>query len=140
MKTIAKSVAVVVFALVATQAANGQRVMNDPTYSINNYKHPNKAEYMKKQQDAQPIEYVEEIKDADDNKTENSLTSSSNYKHMSASKAKTKKFRRTDEPSFRTSANIPAYSGNYKAQFPGRPRKVQAVKPAQNADVPVANN
>ena len=140
MKTIAKNLAVVVFALVATQVIHAQRVMNDPSYSTSNYKHPNKANYVKKQQDAQPVIYVEEVKDENEQKVENSLTSSANYKNMSASKAKTKKFKQTDEPSFYVAPRVTAASyGNYKSQFQGRPRKVQASKPATEAEVPVAN-
>lgn len=138
MKTIAKNLAVVVFALVATHAATAQKVMNDPSYSISNYKHPNKASYVKRQQDAQPVIYLEEVKEEETN-ADNSLTSSANYKNMSASKAKTKKFRQTDEPSFYVAPRVStAASGNYKSQFQGRPRK--AEKLAQTPDMPVAVN
>jgi hypothetical protein len=141
MKTIAKSLAAVVFALVATQVANAQRVMkNDPSYSVNNYKHPNKAALAKKQQDAQPVVYVEEIKDENAQAEDNSLTASANYKNMSASKAKTKKFRQTDEPSFHVAPRVSASSyGNYKSQFQGRTRKTE-VKNDQSVEVPVAVN
>lgn len=141
MKTIAKTLTVVVFALVATQVANAQRVMNDPTYSINNYKHPNKANYMKKQLDAQPVIYLEEIKDENSQKADNSLTASANYKNMSPSESKTKKFRQTDEPSFHVAPRISAAAnGNYKAQFPARTRKTESAKPVQTTEVPVAVN
>ena len=141
MKTIAKNLTVVVFALIASHAANAQRVMNDPSYSINNYKHPNKANYVKKQLDAQPVIYLEEIKDENSQRADNSLTSSANYKNMSPSEARTKKFRQTDEPSFHVAPRVSsASSGNYKAQFPARTRKAESAKPTQTTEVPVAVN
>jgi hypothetical protein len=122
MKTIAKTfIAIGVVMLV--QSANAQKVMNDPSYSIHNYKHPNKANYMKKQLEKYPTQYVEEVKD-EEAKSENSLTSSANYKNMSASKSKMKKFRKTEDPDFYV---VPKGSapGNYKMQFPVRKKKVE---------------
>ena len=140
MKTIAKTLTVIVFALVASHIANAQRVMNDPSYSINNYKHPNKANYMKKQLDAQPVIYLKEVKDESAPKADNSLTSSANYKNMSPSESKTKKFRQTDEPSFHVAPRVStAASGNYKAQFPGTTRKTEVAKPV-STEAPVAVN
>jgi hypothetical protein len=141
MKTIAKNLTVVAFALVVSHVANAQRVMNDPSYSINNYKHPNKANYMKKKLDAQPVIYLEEIKEESAPKADNSLTSSANYKNMSPSESKTKKFKQTDEPSFHVAPKVSAiHNGNYKSQFPARTRKVEVAKPAQTTEVPVAVN
>jgi hypothetical protein len=141
MQTITKILAVVLATLTGNMVM-AQRVMNDPTYSINNYKHPNKAAYMKKQQDAQPVVYVEEIKDETSApKANNSLTSSSNYKGMSAEKAKTKKFRASDSPSAKPFHLAPSYGGNYKQQFHpvNRTRKAEPKNEEQPAS-PVATN
>lgn len=141
MKTIAKNLTVVAFALLASHIANAQKPSNDPSYSISNYKHPNKANYMKKQLYAQPVIYLEEIKEETSPKANNSLTSSANYKNMSPSESKTKKFRQTDVPSFDVAHRISeVHNGNYKAQFPARTRKVEVAKPVQTTEAPVAVN
>lgn len=138
----AKIVLAILVGLVISQISNAQRVMNDPTYSINNYKHPNKSAYMKKQQDAQPVVYVEEVKDENAIQAEeNSMTSSGNYKGMSASKSKTKKFRASDSPSAKPFFHVtPSQNSNYKQQFQARPRKEKESKEEQGQDIPVANN
>lgn len=96
--------------------------VSDPTYSIHNYKHPNKAAKMKAIQDAKPDMYVEEIK-PDKVRTENNLTASSNYKAMSAEKNSTREFRVSDAPEA-VPFFIGAPNANYKQQFPSRTRKI----------------
>ncbi len=141
MKTIAKYSALLIF-LGLAQLTNAQRVMNDPSYSIHNYKHPNKAAYVKKQEDAKPVVYVEEVKDGSaSTQEENSLTSSGNYKGMSARKSKTKKFAASNSPSAIPYHLAPANSnGNYKQQFPSRPRKEKDQKEEKDSETPIANN
>ena len=140
MKTIAKSLAILAV-LVITQAANAQRVMSDPSYSINNYKHPNKAAYMKKKQDAQPVVYLEEVKDENTaTENESGLNSSANYKGMSASKSKTKTFRVSNSPSAKPFHLAPSYNGNYKQQFQPRQKKQEEPKNDEQGVTPIANN
>jgi hypothetical protein len=123
------------------QVATAQRVMNDPSYSIHNYKHPNKSNYMKKQEDARPVIYVEEVKSETPAAEENSLSSSANYKGMSATKSKTKTFKVSNSPSAKPYHLAPANSnGNYKQQFPARQRKTNESKEEETQKVPVANN
>jgi len=139
MKT-AKITIALVLAMVLGHMASAQRWKSDPTYSTSNYKQPNKAAYMKKQQDAQPVVYVEEVKDENAVKAEeNNMTTSANYKGMSASKTKTKKFRASDSPSAKPFFHVsPAQqNANYKQQFPTRERK-SAAKEEQNSEIPVA--
>lgn len=140
MKTIKITIALII-AMVLGHVASAQRWKNDPTYSTSNYKQPNKAAYMKKQQDAQPVVYVEEVKDENAIKEEsNNMTSSANYKGMSASKSKTKKFQASDSPSAKPFFHVsPAQqNSNYKQQFPSRSRKSDAEKEEQGKETPVA--
>lgn len=126
-----------VLALVA-MAAHAQRA-NDPTYSVHNYKQPNKANYMKKQADARPVVYLEEVKEEGETQQDNSLSSSANYKGMHPSEAKTKKFVASDAPSARPYHLAPASNGNYKQQFGGRPRRREAAQSAESTG-PLVNN
>ena len=121
-------------AMFASHTISAQKVMNDPSYSTNNYKHPNKAAYMKKVQDEQPVIYLEEIKN-DEVKEDNSLTSASNYKGMSASDTKIKTYRIVNAPIYYPVV-IPASTGNYKQQFAPR-RKKAAKKTEEFQNIPV---
>jgi len=129
--------AVTIAAMLIGHNIHAQRVMNDPSYSSNNYKHPNKAAYVKKQQENQPVVYLEEVKDGEE-KEENSLTASGNYKGMSPAKSKIKKFRVTSAPSYNP-AFVPSSSGNYKQQFAPRQRKSQE-KVKQTEETPIVQN
>lgn len=108
-------------AIFASQTISAQKVMNDPSYSTNNYKHPNKAAYMKKVQDEQPVIYLEEVKN-EEAKEDNSLTSASNYKGMNTSDTKIKIYRIVNAPIIYPVV-IPASTGNYKQQFAPRTKK-----------------
>lgn len=125
--------------LLGLHMSYAQRVMNDPTYSPNNYKHPNKAAYMKKKLGSQPVVYVEEVTEENSNKQDNSLTSSSNYKGMNASNSKIKKFRVTNAPAVAPLQMAPAQNGNYKQQFRPSQRKDKQAK-EQTDSIPVASN
>ena len=131
---------VVIAAMTLSNSVNAQRVMNDPTYSEHNYKHPNKSAYMKKKHAEQPVVYLQEVKDESTQKEEqNSVASSANYKGMSASKAKTKKFVATSAPEAAPYFLAPAGSGNYKQQFAPRQKKDNKEN-GQSNEVPLANN
>ena len=121
-------------AIFASHTISAQKVMNDPSYSTNNYKHPNKAAYMKKVQDEQPVIYLEEVKN-EEAKEDNSLTSASNYKGMNASNKKIKTYRVVNAPIYYP-VIIPASTGNYKQQFAPRIKKA-AKKTVEIQNIPV---
>jgi hypothetical protein len=133
MKNVVK-LAGLVFGIAAATLANAQN-SSDPSYSIHNYKHPNKAAKMKAIEDAKPEAYlVEDKKDAP--KEENAMTASGNYKGMSPGKSKLRKFFVSSSSSDRgyASSNAP---GNYKQQFPARTRKTSAPEHKENSDAVV---
>ncbi len=120
MKHIAK-IAAVVLGISAATVANAQS-SNDPSYSIHNYKHPNKAAKMKAIADAQPERYLQEIK-PQTAQEETGLTASANYKGMSASKSNTRKFAVSNSSEDR-GYFLANTSVNYKQQFPARTKKI----------------
>jgi hypothetical protein len=119
MKNAIKSAALILGIGIAT-IANAQ---NDPSYSIHNYKHPNKAAKMKAIADAKPEVYLEEVKQ-EGNKADNSLTASSNYKGMSAEKSHIKTFKVSDKASAKPFFLGASVNRNYKNQFPARTKTV----------------
>ena len=138
MKTIAKIGSVLVTIVLAQVVANAQIEKKDPSYSTSNYKNPYKAAYAKKLQDNQPVVYIEEVKEVDENSEKNSLTSSSNYKALTPSKAKMKRFKVADKPantSTRVYAPIPS---NYKMPY-SSPRKPKVEKVEVQPESVVAN-
>ncbi len=130
-----KKIIIMMLALVAMLAGHNmmaQKVLNDPSYSVHNYKHPNKAAYMKRIQDQQPVIYLEEVKDGQE---ENNSISQSDYKRMNASNSKIKKFRRVKAPVSNPGV-APASIGNYKQQF--APRMKKSEPKTQNVEnIPV---
>jgi len=120
MKTTVKSLLTILGIATITSVSGQYR--NDPTYSEQNYKHPNKAAKMKAIREAQPEVFVEEIK-PDKVRAENSLTASSNYKGMSVERSAEKEFRISEAPA--PSPFVPVPNSNYKQQFPSRTRKVE---------------
>lgn len=139
MKAVIKSILIMLVTLFGFHISYAQRVMNDPTYSPNNYKHPNKAAYMKKKLGSQPVVYVEEVTEESTDKQENSLNSASNYKGMNASSPKIKKFRVANAPAIAPIQMAPAQNGNYKQQFRPSQRKDKQVKQVPDS-IPVASN
>lgn len=136
MKTIAKIVSVVVTVALAQVVSNAQAHKNDPSYSTSNYKNPYKAKYAKELQDKQPVVYIEEVKEVDENSEKNSLTASSNYKAAMPSKGKMKRFKVADKPtSTRVYAPIPS---NYKMPY-SAPRKAKVEKVEIQPEPVVAN-
>ncbi|MBC7390224.1 MAG: hypothetical protein H7329_13490 [Opitutaceae bacterium] len=95
-----------------------QSTQNDPSYSVHNYKHPNKAARAKEIQDSKPVVYLEEIRE-EDQKESNSLTMDPNYKTMSPTKSKIKKYRVVAAPCSQP-VNTVSNNGNYKQQFQPR--------------------
>ena len=117
MKTTAKIFSVLATLVLTQVLANAQAPKNDPSYSTGNYKNPYKAAYAKQLQDNQPVVYIEEIKEVDENSEKNALTASGNYKAAAApSHAKMKRFKQSDKPATpaRVYAPIP---GNYKMPY-----------------------
>ena len=108
--------------LLIVVSAKAQKVMGDPSYSIHNYKHPNKAAYMKKVQDEKPVVYMEEVVEPQSDNYSSSM-SSSNYKGMNAGNSKIRKYRVGTAPA--VSPVGPAGNGNYKQQFAPRTRKTE---------------
>lgn len=139
MKTTAKGLFLILGIATATVAIAQPKYTSDPTYSVHNYKHPNKSTKMKAIQDAQPKTYYQEIKPSKDISDNSSLTASSNYKGISAEKSSTKEFRRSEAPEA-----IPFFLGapnaNYKQQFPSRTPKVEIPQDQQNDPSIVAKN
>src|SRR6478735_1348238 len=74
----------------------GAQNVSDPTYSVHNYKHPNKAAKMKAIQDAKPEIYLEKTNKKE--QLDNGLTASANYKGLSASKSDVREFKISDAP------------------------------------------
>ena len=122
MRNIVKTAALVLGISAAT-IANAQNG-SDPSYSIHNYKHPNKAAKMKAIEDAKPELYLKEIKSGAPQE-ESGLTASANYKGMSARKTKTRQFEASASPEVR-GYFLGNTSANYKQQFPARTRKSNA--------------
>lgn len=127
MKTIAKIVSVLVAVALTQVVANAQAQKNDPSYSTSNYKNPYKAAYAKQMQDNQPVVYIEEIKEVDENSDKNSITSSSNYKAASPSRAKIKQFRLAEKPTSTPSRVYAPVPSNYKMPY-SAPRKPKVEK------------
>lgn len=105
-----------VLGMAAFTVAGAQNI-SDPTYSIHNYKHPNKAAQMKAIEDAKPEIYLEQSNKRE--QADNGLTASANYKGINASKSDIKEFKVSDAPEAK-----PYFLGNanrnYKQQFPSR--------------------
>ena len=126
MKNVVK-LAGLVFGIAAATLANAQN-SSDPSYSIHNYKHPNKAAKMKAVEDAKPKAYAVEDQ-ADTPKQEYAMTASGNYKGMNASKSKSRKFSASSP-----STDNGGASANYKQQFPARTRKSSASESHYESD------
>jgi hypothetical protein len=127
MKTIVKIASVLATVALTQVVANAQAQKNDPSYSTSNYKNPQKAAYAKKMQDNQPVVYIEEIKEVDENSDKNSITASSNYKAASPSRAKIKRFRLADKPAGSSSKVYAPVPSNYKMPY-SAPRKSKVEK------------
>lgn len=113
--------------------ANAQRI-NDPTYSSHNYKHPNKAEKMKRIEQSKPVVYLEEVNAAEKN-DENSLVASANYKGMQPSESRIKIFRETYAPEAAPFLVSNTASGNYKQQFVPREKNFVPVQTQKTVDI-----
>jgi len=137
MKTITKIASVLVAIVLAQVVANAQAHKNDPSYSTSNYKNPYKAAYAKQLQDNQPVVYIEEVKEVDENSEKNSLTASSNYKAASPSKAKMKRFKIADKPNTSSRVYAPVPS-NYKMPY-SAPRKPKVQKVETQVEPVVVN-
>lgn len=109
-----------VLGMAAFTVAGAQNI-SDPTYSVHNYKHPNKAAKMKAIEDAKPEIYLEQSNKRE--QADNGLTASSNYKGISAGKSDIKEFKVSQAPEAR-----PYFLGNanrnYKQQFPSRSKHI----------------
>ena len=107
----------------------GAQNFSDPSYSVHNYKHPNKAAKMKAVQDAKPEVYLEQTNREEE--AAQGLTASANYKGISSNKSNVKEFRVSDAPEAK-----PYFLGNtnrnYKQQFPSRNSHQEA--PSKNRD------
>jgi len=113
----------------------GAQTNSDPTYSVHNYKHPNKAAKMKAIQDAKPEIYLEQTNKKA--QADNGLTASANYKGISASKSDVREFKVSDAPEAK-----PFFLGNanrnYKQQFPATINHVETSgKSSTNSPVAV---
>jgi hypothetical protein len=138
MKTIAKIASVLVTVALTQVVANAQIDKKDPSYSTSNYKNPYKAAYAKKMQDNQPVVYIEEVKEIDENSEKNALTASSNYKAVTPSKAKIKRFKIADKSVTRSSRVYAPVPSNYKMPY-SAPRK-QKVEKVEMQPEPVVKN
>ena len=127
MKKIAKIVSVLVSVALTQLVANAQIQKNDPSYSTSNYKNPQKAAYAKKMQDNQPVVYIEEIKEVDENSDKNSITATSNYKAASPARAKMKRFKMAEKPSGTFSRVYAPVPSNYKMPY-SIPKKAKVEK------------
>lgn len=138
MKKTAKGMLMILGIAAAATATAQPKYTNDPTYSVHNYKHPNKSAKMKAIQDAQPETYYMEVKPTKGT-PDNSLSASSNYKGIKAENSSIKEFRRSEAPEA-----IPFFQGapnaNYKQQFPARTKKVEIPEDQQNDPSMVAKN
>lgn len=122
MKNTVKMLAVVLGISAATVA--GAQHTSDPSYSIHNYKHPNKAAKMKAIADARPEVFVEQTNQPQA-KADNNLTASANYKGMSSGKSGIREFRVSNAPEARPFL-LGSTNANYKQQFPGRTKATAA--------------
>lgn len=117
MKKILTSVAVLLGIMANTTIyAQNKR---DHTYSIHNYKHPNKAAEMRRIADEKPTVYLEEV-NTDSNTPDDNLSAglSNNYKTLNPDNFRFKIFKVTDAPL--VIPFIQPGSANYKQQFPAR--------------------
>ena len=125
----------VVLGISATTVAGAQNI-SDPTYSIHNYKHPNKAAKMKAIAEAKPEIYVEQSNQGQA-REENNLTASANYKGMSAGKSNIREFRVSNAPEARPFI-LGNTNANYKQQFPTRTKRTAVpVEKEENGVVAV---
>lgn len=100
---------------------------SDPSYSEHNYKHPNKAQEIKKQKGSSPEVYLQEIKsESNENQHENSLVAEENYKCISVEKSKTREFRSSNSNTAKPFQLETTVNNNYHQRFPST--KKQAAK------------
>lgn len=135
MKKTNKTVAFILGISAATLAF-AQSNVNDPTYSSHNYKHPNKAAKAKAIEDAKPTLFIQEVKQGEQ-RPDNSLSASANYKGISAEKANYKQFSVSDAP-VTIPFSIAPSNGNYKQQFPSRTKKMEVPVKIEERDVVVS--
>jgi len=120
---------------IVSYSANAQLV-NDPSYSEHNYKHPNKALEIRKKKANRAEIYLQEIKkDNNDGQQKNSLDAQENYKCISAEKSRTKEFTTDSSDSakpFRTETTL---NNNYHQRFPAvRRQPSKRIKDATPSD------
>ena len=125
-----------VLGISAATLAIAQKNVSDPTYSSHNYKHPNKAAKAKAIEEAKPTLNLREVKSAEQ-KPDNSLSASANYKGISAEKANYKQFVVSDAPEA-IPFIIEPRNANYKQQFPSRTKKIEVPVKTEERDVVVS--
>jgi len=134
MKKMYTTVAVLL-GIIANTTIYAQR-KQDHTYSIHNYKHPNKAAEMKRIADEKPEVYLEEVNA--DAGSDNNLSAglSNNYKAFNPERFRFKIFKVSKAPSINPFLPEPKFV-NYKQQFPAREIRIPQPQPVLKRPEPV---